>query len=88
MFCPVGDHQAFPVLVLPAHDLGQPPVHDIDFAEITHHDVVRFKVAVDDPLGVGVGYSIAYFEKRVQGFGQPLRIIGGPFFGCALDHLG
>ena len=31
----------------------QAPVHELDFAERTHHDVRRLDVAVDDAMGVG-----------------------------------
>ena len=40
-------------------DLGQPPVHDLDLAELPDHDVRRLQVPVDDPLAVGVPDRLA-----------------------------
>src|SRR5262249_13376533 len=67
---------------------GQPPVHELDFPEGTHHDVRGLQVPVDDLAGVGVGDRLADLgEDRdepaaVGGFG---RQQGGE--GVALDQL-
>ena len=39
--------------------LGQPPVHDLDLAELPDHDVRRLQVAVDHPVRVGVPDRLA-----------------------------
>ena len=43
-----------------AEDLGQPPIHDLDFAESADHDVGRLEVSVDDTVGVGVADRLAH----------------------------
>ena len=74
LFGPVGDDQAFLPFVSPAQNPGQPPVHHVDLAEISHHDVGWFQVAVYDSLGVGVGDAVTDLDRGVEQTGQGLSI--------------
>ena len=47
MLPPAAGHQVIGADVLPAHNLGQPPVHHQYFTEITGHDIVRLQVTVE-----------------------------------------
>jgi hypothetical protein len=59
--------------------LGQPPVHDIDLAELAHHDIVRFEIAVHDPAGVRVGHGFTDPQKGLDEPGErPLTGLLGP----------
>jgi hypothetical protein len=49
-----------------AEHLGESPVHDLDFAERTHHDVGRLQIPMDDALAVGVGQRLAHLLADSQ----------------------
>jgi hypothetical protein len=52
--------------------LGQPPVHDLDLAELAHHDVGRLQVAVDDAARVGERHRLTDLLED----GQEARQVG------------
>src|SRR5262245_14046127 len=58
---------------------GESPVHDLDFAEGTDHDIGRFEVAVDYALRVSVADCLADLvenrEKAGQVGGFPLTLV-------------
>ena len=56
-----------------AEDLGESPVHDLDLAEGTDHDVGRLQVAVDDAAAVGVGDRLADLLERAGSRSDPSR---------------
>ena len=68
--------------------LGQPPVHHLHLAERPHHDVGRLQVAVDHPLGVGIGHRLRHLQgdpqqarpigRRVGALGRGWRPVSGP----------
>ena len=66
--------------VIPIHYFGQTPVHDVDLTEISHHDVARFQVAVDDSLGMGVVDAIADFHEHTQQLRYAARVDGLEMF--------
>ena len=56
---------------------GQPPVHDLHFAERSDHHVRRLQVAVDDAPAVSEADRLAYLREGLQ---QP-RPVGGHHLG-------
>ena len=63
-------------------DLGQPPVHDLHFAEVADHHIRGFQVAVDHLVRVGVG------DRLTNGFerGHEAPPFGGEV-GAILQQL-
>ncbi|HET6574550.1 MAG TPA: hypothetical protein VFG68_13160 [Fimbriiglobus sp.] len=67
--CVVDRHRRLPHLGLGRveQNLGESPVHDLDFAEGPDHYVGRFQVAVDDPAVVSIGDREAdLLERRYE----------------------
>ena len=62
--------------VTPRQDLGQPPVHHLDLAKRTHHDIRGLQVAVDHASSVRIGDGLADLLED----GQKAREIRGSYF--------
>ena len=68
------------------------PIHHINFAELPHHDVFRFEVAVNHPPAVGEGDALAQALEDAEELCRPGRRAGaGSAYsvgqGAAADEL-
>ncbi|HVJ82438.1 MAG TPA: hypothetical protein VNC50_15325 [Planctomycetia bacterium] len=57
-------------------DLCQPPIHDLYFAELAHHDVRRLQVSVDHSLAVSVADRLRHLQECGDVTGAIHRPIG------------
>ncbi len=74
---PIGD-------LVPTLDLRQPPVHDVDLAETTDHDVGRLEITVNDTSGMGEGHGLAHADQDPHQAGHIPAVL---FLDTQLDDL-
>ena len=69
-------------------ELGEPEVEDLGVPGRRHHDVARLQVAVDDPLGMGLGEPFGDLPAEADGLRQVEAAVADPLEeGRALDQL-